>query len=502
MRGVTLQALRGRNARIVTLGLVAVALTAWGCLRYVRSLDARFLAPSAPGFKGLVLYFVGDYEGAARAYRAHLRAAIAARKERIDPAWAAFVSGDLTSARSIARARLERSEDAEALLTLAEVELADGRPAETLTLVHQAARRHSARGDAELLGSVASARLGRYDDAIAALGRMLRTSTTERRPTAFLSALETVGVLTKPPMRERPLGLLAHYHRYLRIFDASQGKVAILYARKAIEVGDRADDAHVTIGIIDTKQGKWAAALEEFLAAARLNPGNPEALRWAALTYARRGDLVNEARMMRAAFDAAPAEPYYAEAVHDVLVEKLGDYRQALALYATALHTYPQNARLWYNIADVHRLLGDDERSIDGFRRASTLDSGDHAAPLMLGWAYYRMDKNREALEQFERAVALSPRAGETHYGIAAVNHALRRYPDAIAAYERSFALRPLDDVEYLVPLCDLYAATSAFDRAEQCLRAVLARDPRHVSAQRRLRDVMENLALRRRGGR
>jgi hypothetical protein len=59
----------GRKTRIAILALVVVALAAWGVLRYVSALDARFLAPSVQGWKGLASYLVGNYDGAAQAYR-------------------------------------------------------------------------------------------------------------------------------------------------------------------------------------------------------------------------------------------------------------------------------------------------------------------------------------------------------------------------------------------------------------------------------------------------
>ena len=93
----------------------------------------------------------------------------------------------------------------------------------------------------------------------------------------------------------------------------------------------------MTIGVVHTKQGKWEQALPEFLAAAQTNPRNAEAFRWASMTYARLGDVVNEARTIRSAFEIAPDDPYYARWFHWVLVEKLGDYRQALTFYETAL---------------------------------------------------------------------------------------------------------------------------------------------------------------------
>jgi tetratricopeptide (TPR) repeat protein len=485
-----------RRGRFVLLGLIVVSVVSWGVIRYLNTLDPRFVAVSAPGIKALASYLIGDYRGASRAYWVHLRSLLGNDGRSVDPAWAAFVNGDLASARVLAEARLAKTEDDDALLTLGEVALAAGHPSEAVPLFERVLSRQTDHFDAGLLASVAFARLGAYDKAITMLTRILRHDRVERRQTAFLSALEAVGSLTALPVTERPHCLLAHYHRYLRIFDPSQGAIAIRYGRTAIAAGDHADAAHVTIGVVYTKQGKWEKALGEYLAATRANAQNPEALSRAAIAYSRLGDVVNEARMRRAAAELAPDDRYYARWFHWVLVNKLGDYRQALILFEHALKDRPTDPDLWYQVGEVQRLLGDDVRSMEAYRRASVLDPNNHAAFVMLGWAHQRAGDPARALALFERAVALSPGAGESYFGVGAAHHALKHYPEAITAYERSFALRAPEDADHLVALCDLYYETSAFELAERCLTHALRIDPQHVRAQRRLFDVTENLRL------
>ena len=484
--------------RGVLLGLILLSVLSWGVMRFLSTLDRRFVAISAPGVRALASYLIGDYRGAARGYRAHLRSRLGAASPPVDRAWAALVNEDLASARALAESRLANGDDVEALLTLGEVALAAGRPSDAVPSLERVLSRQTDHFDAGLLASVAFARLGAHDEAIAMLSRILRHDRVERRPTAFLITLESVGALAARPATERPLCLLAHYHRYLRIFDASHGAIAIRYARDAIAAGDRPDAAHVTIGVVYAKQGKWEAALGEFLAAARANAQNPEAFSRAAMAYARLGDVVNEARMRRAAAELVPGDPYYARWFHWVLVNKLGDYRQALIVFKDGLAKRPADAGLWYQVGEVHRLLGDEASSMEAYDRATVLDPANHAAFVMLGWAHHRAGDPARALALFERAVALSPEAGESYFGVGAVHHAMKRYPEAIAAYERSFALRPPEEVDHLVALCDVYSETSAFERAERCLTRALQMDPQHVQAQRRLADVANNLRLQR----
>jgi tetratricopeptide (TPR) repeat protein len=284
--------------------------------------------------------------------------------------------------------------------------------------------------------------------------------------------------------------LLAHFHRYLIASDPGQESVALKHARRAIAVGDQPSEARVTIGILTAQQGNWDAAMREFSQAMQLDPNNPEAARWAAKVYARRGDVDNEARMARAAAEAAPGDALYATGVQHVLVEKVGDYRQALEIHQRALEKQPNDPVRWHYVGDVYRHLGDDARAADAYRRAISLAPDEYASVNGLGVAYYRMGRRNEALELFQRGATLAPASPESHRNVGVAYLSLRRYPEAGAAYERSFALKAPETAEQLVGLCEVYVHTSAFDRAERCLKTTLAMDPRHARAQRLLSDV------------
>src|SRR5438093_1194505 len=85
------------------------------------------------------------------------------------------------------------------------------------------------------------------------------------RITTFLATLETTGELAQLPAGTRPLCLLAHYHRYLRIFDQAQAASAIRYAKAAIAIEDHADDCWFTMGMVYRRQNKPHASLEALL---------------------------------------------------------------------------------------------------------------------------------------------------------------------------------------------------------------------------------------------
>jgi serine/threonine-protein kinase len=86
------------------------------------------------------------------------------------------------------------------------------------------------------------------------------------------------------------------------------------------------------------------------------------------------------------------------------------DYRRALDEFAIALKDLPNDAELWARIGYVHRRLGN--------------------------W--------NEAFAALEKATRLDPRSANLYWDLGGTTYALvRRYPDAVRAYDRALSLAP-----------------------------------------------------------
>jgi tetratricopeptide (TPR) repeat protein len=458
-------------------------------------MDERLHPRSWRTTEAFARYMAGDYRGAAYAYRADLQDRVAIHREHVDPLFAALLEGRPADARSRAEEQLSRGFSADALLTLGELALADGQPQAALDTVQKVLQVERDEYDAWLLASVAYARLRQYPAAVDAMIHALRQNRTERRITSFLVILETAAELGARPSTERPECLLAHYHRYLRIYDRSEGPVAIRHARRAIAANDQPDAAWVTIGLVYRKQGKRDAAFSAYQQATRLNPRNPEAFRQLGLEYSDRGDLVNEARSYRAAFEAAPDDEYHAANLFYVLTEKLGDYQQALALYRTAVTARPDSHTLWGKVGEVEFQLGHFQDALSAQERAVSLAPGDAGHLIHEGWALRALDRPEAALAAFQRSATRDPSASEAYWGLGAAYHRLDRFPEAQNAIERSFGLKFPDPADRLMVLCGLYRRARDFPRTAACLRQMLAMDPKNPWALRWIPDVELNLS-------
>jgi len=474
---------------VATLGVVLVVAA---LQRGVR-MDARFFGDSMPAHRALLHYLVGDYANAAHWYRVALAASIVDAEQR--SSWGALRAGNHAAAEVVARRELGQEPRAvQPRLTLAEVALARGQDTEALEHIGQALQLRPDDHDALLLATVAHAHRKDWSAAIDTLKRALRQDRVERRYTVFLATLEATGDVASSS--NPPLCLLAHLHRYLRIYDPARADSADWYARRAIDAGDRADDAWVTIAIVYDTQGKRRHALEAFLRALAVNPANTAALLGTARLRADRGEIAAEYRLLRRAFQATPDDPFVADRLHAALVHKLGDYRQALAMEQTLVAERPDDARAWWRLGAVQLALGDHQAALDSLDRSAKLADlpETHEAR---GYVLRELQRTAEATEAYQRSIDLDPSRPGGYVGLAVLLARQRRYPQALATYERAYRLGARD-AEQVVDLCSLYYEVGKVGQALGCLGDLLTREPDNVRGRALLEHVQRTASVRR----
>jgi tetratricopeptide (TPR) repeat protein len=375
---------RGGLARIglrPTLILAIALMLLWVfAYRQLSPMGWELFQPSRAGLRGLTLYLRGDYGGAGRAYRAGLVGPVWLEPEADLAGYVALRSGDLAEAVRRADATLAAPTtrelapyQIEARVTLAEIAFERGDMGEAESQLRRTLARHPDHLDALYLSALLAARVGDMGRAIDALNRALRHGAVGDRDTLLFRLMETAGDLARRPDAERPLCLLAHLHRYLRIFDNGHAAIAMAYARQAVAAGDHPTDAYLTLGILHDKRGEHDDALQALRRAVELDPRHPEALRWAAGEARNVGDLLVEYRMIRAAFEAAPTDPFYFAPLEQVLLNRLGDAHGLTALLERTLELDPASAAAHEGLARAATALGDRERARFHLERARAL---------------------------------------------------------------------------------------------------------------------------------
>ncbi len=151
---------------------------------------------SVEGYTALFWYLGGNYVNAAQHYRAHYAVAGSLPDESSAPDYVMLVSDDLRLAEQEAHRLLLEDPDAVGpRLTLADISLRHGEPAQALAWCDEAIAHEPDQFDAEILASIAQAQLGDEGDAIRRLHLALRHDRTETRLTTLLTALQATGEL-------------------------------------------------------------------------------------------------------------------------------------------------------------------------------------------------------------------------------------------------------------------------------------------------------------------
>jgi tetratricopeptide (TPR) repeat protein len=455
------------------LAVAVLAIGGWARWR-AGQLDSALAHPTVAGLTALAHYEIGDYAGAARTYRRELAEAFTTRGLTVDDPEFALLLGDDARAATLATAELARDPGAVApRLALAEVALDDGHHDDALATLREALAIAPDDVDAQTLTGIVHARAGHDDEAIAWTNRALFTYRPLQRWSTWLQLLAATGDLAA--REPAPACVLAHLHRYLRVYDTGQGATTITWAERAIARGDRPDAAWICIGIVRTKEVDDEGALDAFRQAIARNPANVGAYHWAAVVHAQRGELEDELAMRRRGHESDPANPMAGLALSTLVADKLGDEHEALRIDEEILAS-GQNRAVLLHAGRIYGESGDFERALSYFRKAVEGEPGDPRARASLAWALSMTGRANEAIAEYRRAVQLDASYVHAHMGLMFAYRDAGRFDDAVREIETAFQLDPTERW-HQIELCDLLLLAGRFDEARRCGQPLLFRD-------------------------
>ena len=201
-------------------------------------------------------------------------------------------------------------------------------------------------------------------------------------------------------------------------------------------------DARMRMGITYLEQRNLPSAMRELTKASELDPGNPEVDMSLGLAYQARGDLPKAEEHLRRAIDK---KPDYAEARNNlgiVLAErKMWDeaIREFEAAAANVMYATPERA--YFNLGEAYRAKGDPAGAEGAYRRA--LRANDRYAPAYtaLSRVLGAQGKWNDAASILARCVEVLPdyAAGWMDLGRAWLR--LSRPADALNAFEKVLAV-------------------------------------------------------------
>lgn len=152
-------------------------------------------------------------------------------------------------------------------------------------------------------------------------------------------------------------------------------------------------------------------------------------------------------------------------------VDEMGELLlQVLPLKAAELNTLRADVTRKNLITDI---AGEEKRLSD--------EPGDYETRNALGVAYIQVNRQADALRQFQEALRVAPEYPVTHYNLALIAMGDRRFDEAQVHYEKAIAARP-DYVEARNNLGVLYEVTGRTDLAVEQYVKALESKPTHAA--------------------
>jgi len=204
--------------------------------------------------------------------------------------------------------------------------------------------------------------------------------------------------------------------------------------------------ANVNLGIVLTKAGRAAEALERFREALAIHPDDPVARNHLGVALKELGRADEAVEQYEAALRVAP---HYVAALNNLgaaLVDQ-GRLDDAVARLQKALEADPRNALAHYNLGNARTRQGRYDDAMAEYRRALELNENLADAQLTLGILLAGRGRFDEAVACFQKALAVRPELLNARRALAVAYRQLGKIPEAIAQWDEVLRFQP-DDAE------------------------------------------------------
>jgi tetratricopeptide (TPR) repeat protein len=190
---------------------------------------------------------------------------------------------------------------------------------------------------------------------------------------------------------------------------------------------ERAYQNLLTRGDMALRGGDTFGAVEAYSGAVALRPESMLAHQRRGESYRLRGELEAAARDFRTATTLDPTAPRPLELLADVYFERGRDAR-SIETYERRLRLDPRSARVSYKLALAQYRAGDVESAMATLNDVVLTDNRSAEANYLMGLCLRDLERPRDAVESFERAVTLSPGMIPAREELASLYESLGQY--------------------------------------------------------------------------
>lgn len=165
-----------------------------------------------------------------------------------------------------------------------------------------------------------------------------------------------------------------------------------------------------------------------------------------------------------------------------------GKTAQAIAEFKRGLQLAPNSDQGYVRLGNAYLRSGEREQAVAAFQKAIEVNPYYWVLHRDLANAYFSAGENEKALEEFKRVTDLQPENAEGWSNVATAYSRLARYPESIAAYQKSIQLAPT-----WLAYCDLgddYIYLRQYPEAIQALEKAVELGPNQELAMGNLADA------------
>ena len=246
--------------------------------------------------------------------------------------------------------------------------------------------------------------------------------------------------------------------------------------RHIIAFNPQARDAHLNLGDVLYKQGRYAEALDATRVAVEQRPEYSKAHFNLGAILDALGRSEEAETYLRRAIALNPQARNAHLNLGDVLY-KQGRYAEALDATRAAIEQDPDFSEAYFNLGAILNVLERSEEAETHLRRAIAFNPQDVDAHFSLGAALYKQGRYAEALDATRVVIEQDPEYSKAHFNLGAILDALGRSEEAETHLRRAIVLNP-QDVDAFRKLIEVLAPQGRYEEAIDLIAQAVALDP------------------------
>lgn len=263
-----------------------------------------------------------------------------------------------------------------------------------------------------------------------------------------------------------------HYYLGVAFQQMGQLKKAVSCFLKALDIDPESDDTFLALAGCLQAQSDYQGAQRCYRQLLQKDPSHPKAAFGLGTLYLHRNDIDEALKWLLKAQDVKPEWLLQNNLGKAFLLKN--DLKRALECFQKALQETPEQAEIWFNLAELYTKTDQCELAISHYRKAIQRDPAMIAAYNNMGNVLRESQRYDEAIAAFQNVLALAPELAQGHYNLGGVYRLVEDYERAVEHLSKAIQLKPdyADAWNNLALTCknmgDLDRAMTYFNRALQ----------------------------------